>query len=72
MDMIIFSNECFMLFLQALSTTVLRTQTTAQLEALASITKAPSTSSLIAAANAAKKGNTTKNLTLYGIFVSLL
>ena len=45
-----------MLFLQALSTTVLRTQTTAQLEALASITKAPSTSSLIAAANAAKKG----------------
>ena len=45
-----------MLILQALSTTVLRTQTTAQLEALASITKAPSTSSLIAAANAAKKG----------------
>ena len=45
-----------LIFFQALSTTVLRNQTTAQLEALASITKAPSTSALITAANAAKKG----------------
>ena len=42
-----------------MSTSVLRSQTTAQLEALASITKAPSTSSLI---TAAKKASTNSSV----------
>ena len=40
----------YILFFQAMSTSVLRSQTTANLAALASISKAPSTSSLITAA----------------------